>query len=139
MEVSYIPTKRLKVLGMDRRSVENLAWCAATYGVNRLFWIDGYLLCAEVYERSFEREIESGEFTITHVCYAKFPKYYRIFEVDKGTHIPIVNVSDMKMFNSLLQLIKEDIEKSNCEETEPDSSSTNTFKSYRKYNNSMSV
>jgi len=61
MKIEIRPTKKVVVLGADRRSVENIAWCAATFGVNRLFWVDGHLLCVEVYEKSLEHEIEAGE------------------------------------------------------------------------------
>lgn len=105
MEVKISPTKRVKILGIDDRSLNNIAWCAITYGVNRLFWVDGYLLCLEVYEKSFEHEIEKGEFYISQVCYTKFPKYIEIFEVKKGMQIPIVNVSDMKIYKDLLEAI----------------------------------
>jgi len=105
MEVEVAPTKRLVVLGVDKRSLENLAWCATTYGINRLFWVDGYLLCVEVYEKSFEHEIKRREFPISQVCYTSFPKYTRVYEVEKGMQIPIVNASDMRIFNSLLKAI----------------------------------
>jgi len=105
MEVEITPTKRLVVLGLDKRSLENLAWCATTYGINRLFWVDGYLLCVEVYEKSFEHEIKRREFPISQVCYTSFPKYTRVYEVEKGMQIPIVNASDMRIFNSLLKAI----------------------------------
>ncbi|UCF59162.1 MAG: hypothetical protein JSV15_01700 [Candidatus Bathyarchaeota archaeon] len=59
MEAKIVPTKKLLVLGVDKRSLENLAWCATTYGINRLFWADGYLFCVEVYEKSFEHEIKN--------------------------------------------------------------------------------
>jgi len=78
MDIEIAPTKKVIVLGVDKRSVEDLAWCATTYGINRLFWIDGYLLCVEVYEASFEREMENKEFPISQVCYAKFPKYAKV-------------------------------------------------------------
>jgi len=107
MEVEIAPTRRLVVLGVDKRSLEDLAWCATTYGINRLFWIDGYLLCVEVYERSFEHEIKRREFPISQVCYTSFPKYTRVYEVEKGMQIPIVNASDMRIFNSLLKAILE--------------------------------
>jgi len=105
MEVEITPTKKVIVLGVDRRALEDIAWCAATYGINRLFWIDGYLLCVEVYEKSFEHEIRNKEFPISQVCYTNFPQYTRIFELGKGTQIPIVNVSDMRIFRSLLDAI----------------------------------
>jgi len=105
MKVEVVPTKRLVVLGVDKRSLENLAWCATTYGINRLFWVDGYLLCVEVYERSFEHEIKRREFPISQVCYTSFPKYTKVYEVEKGMQIPIVNASDMQIFNSLLKAI----------------------------------
>jgi len=105
MEVEISPTKRVIVLGVDKRSLEDLAWCATTYGINRLFWADGYLLCVEVYEKSFEHEIKNKEFPISQVCYTNFPKYTRVFEVEKGMQIPIVNASDMRIFTSLLKAI----------------------------------
>lgn len=105
MEIDIRPTQRVVVLGLDRRSLENLAWCAATYGINRLFWVDGYLICTEVYEESFDHEIKEGEFCISQVCYASYPKYTKMFEVEKGTQIPIVNASDMKIYRSLLEAI----------------------------------
>lgn len=105
MKIEISPTRRVVVLGVDDRSLDNLAWCAITYGINRLFWVDGYLLCVEVYEKSFEHEIENREFYISQVCYAKFPKYTRAFEVGKGAQIPIVNASDMEIYKDLLKAL----------------------------------
>ncbi len=105
MEVRITPTRKIRVLGLDRRSVKDMAWCAATYGMNRLYWVEGYLLCLEVYEKSIEHEIRHHEFPVSHVCYAEFPKYERIFEIDKSVQIPIVNVSDMEVFRSILEAI----------------------------------
>ncbi|MFQ6081430.1 MAG: hypothetical protein ACE5OW_07175 [Candidatus Bathyarchaeia archaeon] len=105
MEVEITPTKRIVVLGVDKRSLKDLAWCATTYGITRLLWVDGYLLCVEVYEKSFEHEIKRKEFPISQVCYTDFPKYIRVFEVEKGVQIPIVNASDMRMFRNLLKAI----------------------------------
>ncbi len=107
MEIVIRPTQKVVVFGVDNRSLENLAWCAATYGINRLFWVDGYLLCTEVYEASFEHEIEEGEFCISQVCYSRLPKYRRLFEAEKGTQIPIVDASDMKIYKGLLKSILE--------------------------------
>ena len=115
MKVEIAPTRKIKVLGLDKRSVEDMAWCAATYGMNRLYWIDSHLLCLEVYEKSVEHEIKNMEFPISHVCYAKLPKYEKIFEVDKTLQIPIVNVSNMKLFMNLLKAIL-DNEKENSSE-----------------------
>jgi hypothetical protein len=103
--VEIVPTPKISVLGLDKRSVSDIAWCAATYGINRLYWLDGYLLCLEVYDKAFEYEIKNKAFPVSHVCYAEFPKYERMFEVDKSLQIPIVNVSDMKLFKSLLKAI----------------------------------
>lgn len=110
MKVEIKRTKRVIVYGVDERSLDNIFWCAATYGVNRLFWVDGYLLCLEVYEESFKREIDEGFFPISQVCYAKLPKYQRIIEIEKGTQIPVVDVSDMQIFNSLVKEIKKNEE-----------------------------
>lgn len=107
MDVEIVPTQKIKVLGLDKRSVKNITWCATTYGMNRLYWVDGYLLCLEVYEKSIEHEIKNKEFPISHVCYAEFPKYERMYEVDKSLQVPIVNASDMKIFKNLIAAILE--------------------------------
>ena len=111
MDVEISPTRKVTVLGLDKRNVSDIAWCATTYGASRLYWIDGYLLCLEVYEKSFEHELKNREFPISQICYADFPKYERIYEVDKSLQIPVVNVSDMKIFKNLLKAIKENAEK----------------------------
>ena len=105
MKVEIAPTRKISVLGLDKRSVNNIAWCAATYGLNRLYWIDGHLLCLEVYEKSFEHELKNKEFPISQICYAEFPKYEKIYEIDKSLQIPLVNVSDMEIFKSILTAI----------------------------------
>ena len=105
MDVEIAKTKKISILGLDKRSVSDLAWCATTYGANRLYLIDGYILCLEVYEKSFEHELKNKEFPISQICYAEFPKYEKIYEVDKSLQIPIVNVSDMKIFQSILKAI----------------------------------
>ncbi|MEM2104231.1 MAG: hypothetical protein QW717_05005 [Candidatus Bathyarchaeia archaeon] len=107
MNVEIATTKKITILGLDKRAVCDIAWCATTYGANRLYWIDGYLLCLEVYEKSFEHELKNKEFPISQICYAELPKYEKIFEVDKSLQIPIVNVSDMKIFKNILKAIKE--------------------------------
>ena len=107
MDVEIAPTRKITVLGLDKRSVNDLAWCATTYGVNRLYWIDGHLLCLEVYEKSFEHELKKREFPISQICYANFPKFEKIYEIDKSLQVPLVNVSDMKIFQSILKAILE--------------------------------
>ena len=107
MEVEISPTRKIVVLGLDKRSVSNVAYCAATFGMSRLYWIDGYLLCLEVYEKSFEYELKKKEFPVSQICYAEFPKYEKILEIDKSFQIPLVNVSDMKIFQSILKAILE--------------------------------
>jgi len=105
VKVKIAPTRKISILGLDKRSVKDIAWCAATYGVNRLYWIDGYLLCLEVYEKSFEHELKNREFPISQICYSEFPKYEKIYEIDKSLQIPLVDVSDMKIFKSVLTAI----------------------------------
>jgi len=105
MDVEIVPTRKVSILGLDKRSVSNIAWCATTYGANRLYWIDGYILCLEVYEKSFEHELKKREFPISQICYAEFPKYEKVYEVEKSLQTPIVNVSDMKIFKSILKAI----------------------------------
>lgn len=107
MEVEITPTRKVTILGLDKRSLANFAWCAATFGETRLYWIDGYLLCLEVYEKSFEHEIKTREFPISQICYTKFPKYEKIYEIEKNLQIPIANVSEMKLFQNILKAILE--------------------------------
>ena len=107
MDVEIAPTRKITVLGLDKRSVNNIAYCAATYGVNRLYWIDGYILCLEVYEKAFEQELKKKDFPISQVCYMEFPKYEKMVEIDKSFQIPIVDVSDMKLFQSIRKAILE--------------------------------
>jgi hypothetical protein len=108
MHVEISPTRKITILGLDKRSVHNIAYCAATYGVNRLYWIDGHLLCLEVYEKSFEHEIKTKEFPVSQICYSEYPKYEKILEIDKSFQIPIVDVSDMNLFQCILKAIIED-------------------------------
>lgn len=103
MNVEILPTRKIIVLGLDRRSVDDLIWCASTYSINRLLWLNGYLLCAEVYEKAFEHEIAKREFPISQLCFTEFPKYKKYYEVEKGVHIPIVNVTGMKIYENLLK------------------------------------
>ncbi|UCE96655.1 MAG: hypothetical protein JSV51_03415 [Candidatus Bathyarchaeota archaeon] len=112
MEIEVKPTKKVVILGLDKRPLEDIIWCASTYNINRLFWIDGYLLCTEVYEKAFEHEITKNVFTIRQVCYAEFPRYRKFYEVEKGVHLPIVNVTGVKLFTNLLKSILEEDEKS---------------------------
>jgi hypothetical protein len=107
MDVEICPTRKITVLGLDKRSANNIAYCGATFGVSRLYWIDGYLLCLEVYEKSFEHELKKKEFPVSQICYAKFPRYERILEIDKSFQIPLVDVSDMEIFQSILKAILE--------------------------------
>jgi hypothetical protein len=119
LDVKIVPTQKISVLGLDKRSVKDIAWCATTYGMSRLYWVDGYMLCLEVYDKSFEHEIKNKEFPISHVCYAEFPKYKTMYEVDKSLQIPIVNASDMKIFKSLLAAILK-YEKENLNAKKPE-------------------
>jgi hypothetical protein len=107
MDVEIAPTRKITVLGLDKRSVGDIAWCAITYGAGRLYWINGYILCLEVYEKSFDHELKKKEFPISQICYTESPKYEKIYEIDKSLQIPIVNVSDMKIFQSILKAILE--------------------------------
>lgn len=102
MDVEIAPTKKVVVLGLDKRPLDDIIWCASTYNMNRLFWLDGYLICAEVYEKAFEHEIAKREFPISQVCYTEFPKYKKFYEVEKGVHLPIVNMTGARIFTSLL-------------------------------------
>ncbi|MBS7624756.1 MAG: hypothetical protein QXF59_06705 [Candidatus Bathyarchaeia archaeon] len=105
MEVNIRSTKRVVILGLDRREPENIGFCAITFGATRLFWVDGYILCLEVYEKAIEHEMEKGEFYISQLCYASFPKYTKVLEIEKGTQIPIVNASDMRIYREIIRAI----------------------------------
>ena len=107
MEVEIAPTRKVTILGLDKRSVANIAWCAATYGINRLYWIGGYILCLEVYDKAFEHELKKQEFPVSQICYAEFPKYEKLHEIDKSFQMPLVDVSDMKLFQRILAAILE--------------------------------
>ena len=105
IEVELRPVKRIVVLGYDEREVRNLLYCALTYGVNRLFWVDGYLMCVEVYEESFKREMDEGVFYVSHVCYARCPEYQKVMEVERGAQLPVVDASDMAIMRAILEAI----------------------------------
>lgn len=107
MNVEISPTKKIVVFGVDKRPLEDLIWCASTFSINRLFWLDGFLICAEVYEKAFEHEITKREFPISQICYTEFPEYKKYYEVEKGVHIPIVNVTGVGIFANLLKAIRE--------------------------------
>ncbi len=105
MNIKIAPTKKVVVLGLDIRPLEDLIWCASTFGINRLFWINGHIICAEVYEKAFEHEISKREFPISQVCYAEFPTYKKYYEVEKGVNLPIVNVTGANIFENLMRAI----------------------------------
>lgn len=107
MDIEIAPTKKVTILGLDKRTVSNIAWCAATFGETRLYWANGYLLCLEVYEKSFEHEIKEKEFPISQICYAKFPNYQKLYEIEKSLQIPIVDASDMKLFQRIVKAIED--------------------------------
>jgi hypothetical protein len=107
MNIEIAPTKKVIVLGLDKRAVNNILWCAVTFGETRLYWINGYLLCLEVYDKSFEQEIKEKEFPISQICYTKFPNYQKLYEIEKSLQIPIVDASDMKLFQRILKAILE--------------------------------
>ena len=77
-----------------------------SYRADRLFWVNGYLLCIENFEKAMEYEVEKGVFPISQVCYVKFPKYAKYHEVEKGLQLPIANVSDMRLFAEMVSAIQ---------------------------------
>ena len=99
IKATYVPTRKLRILSLDKRPLEDLIWCAITSGSHKLYWIGGYVICTEVYEEAFKYEVEKGEFPISQVCYSELPKYERMLELEKGSRIPLVKVeghSDIK-------------------------------------------
>jgi len=107
VDVELKPTKKVIVLGYDEREARNLLYCALTYGVNRLFWADGYLMCVEVYEESFKREMDEGVFYVSHVCFARFPEYRKVVEIERGAQLPVVDASDMAVMRAILEAVRE--------------------------------
>jgi hypothetical protein len=55
------------------------------------------------------------ELPISQICFFRFPRYTEFYEVEKGVQIPIVNVSDMRLFKKLLKTILESKEKDPAE------------------------
>jgi hypothetical protein len=107
MKIEIEPTRTIRILGLDERSIENLFWCSLSYGLDRLFWADEYLLCLEVYEKALEYEISKGVFSISQLCYAKFPKYEKMCEVESGYKMPVVNMSDVALYKEIAKAIKD--------------------------------
>jgi len=105
MEVKITPTNDIRILGMDKRSLDKLTWCSATVG-GKLVWLDGYLICLEVYEKAFEYEVEKGFFPISQVCYTKLPNYCPVYDVGRGAQLPVVDASDMKIYRAILGAVK---------------------------------
>jgi len=105
MRIKLAPTKSVHVLGFDKRSADNLVWCAMSYGVSRTFWANGYLFCVEVYEKAFEYEVEKEVFPISQVCYTPYPKYSKVYEI-RGAQMPIVDVSEMNLYRTLVSMMK---------------------------------
>jgi hypothetical protein len=60
----------------------------------------------EVYERSFDYEVEKKTFPISQLCYAHLPNYVQIYELGRGAQLPVVDVSDMSIYQAIKELIK---------------------------------
>jgi len=113
MKVNVTPTEEIRILGLDERSLNNLLWCALSFRMDRIFWADGCLLCMEVYEKALDYEVKQGFFPISQVCYAKFPKYVKYIEVERGAQIPIVDASDMRFYKAIVKEIQSKEQKLN--------------------------
>lgn len=108
MSVEVQPTKQVRILGFDRRALDDMAWCAVSMDFSKLFWLDGHLLCIETYEKAFEQELETGVFSVSQVCYTKAPNYVRLYEVGRGIQIPVINASGMRLFEAIVRAVRED-------------------------------
>ena len=106
MKVKITPIRSVNIFGIDERSLSNIAWCATAGHADHLFWINGYLICLEPYEKSIECEEDKGVLPIGQLCYAKFPKYVKSYEVEKSLQIPIVDVSDMGLYKEIVNAIE---------------------------------
>jgi hypothetical protein len=105
-KVKISPTRIIKILGLEKRHPDKMAWCAVTAGINRLFWVDGYLLCLEVYEQSFDYELQKEAFPISQLCYAEMPGYIQVYDLGRGTQLPVVDVSDMRIYQAIVKTIR---------------------------------
>jgi len=106
MDIELAISRKVKILGLDhRRSEDELIWCSSTMEVSKLFWVDGYLICMEIPEKSFEHEIESGEFIISQLCFTRCSKYERFKPIARGGQIPVVDMSSMKLFREIAKLL----------------------------------
>ncbi|MEM2504182.1 MAG: hypothetical protein QXV76_00870 [Candidatus Bathyarchaeia archaeon] len=106
MDVELAISRKVKILGLDyRKSEDELIWCSSTMEVSKLFWVSGYLICMEVPEKSFEHEIETGEFIISQLCFTKCPKYERFKSIARGGQIPVVDMSSMKLFQEIAKVL----------------------------------
>ncbi|MEM2094660.1 MAG: hypothetical protein QXI32_05130 [Candidatus Bathyarchaeia archaeon] len=114
MKTKYTPVKELRVIGLDERSLGNLLWCATSYRLDRLYWAKGYLFCIEMYDKSFDLEVERGILPVNQVCYTHFPKYEKYYEVEKGIQVPIVDVSEMRLYGGLVRMIRK-MDRADCQ------------------------
>lgn len=105
LEVKYTPTKEIRILSIDERSLDKMLWCSVASGVNKIQWINGYALCLEIHDKAFEHEIERGVFIINQVCYSKLPNYTPLYDIKGRIEVPIVDVSEMKFYKSIHSLI----------------------------------
>jgi hypothetical protein len=64
------------------------------------------MICLEPYEKSLEYEEDKGVLPIGQLCYAKFPKYMKSYEVERSLQIPIVDVSDMSLYKEIAVAIE---------------------------------
>jgi hypothetical protein len=106
LKVSITPTKEVRIFSLDERRLNNLLWCALSFGMDKLFWADGYLFCLEVYDKALYYEVEKDFFPINQICFIKFPKYMKFYEVEGRTKIPIVDVSNMQFYKKIVNKIQ---------------------------------
>lgn len=107
MTVEVLPTKQVRILGLDRRVIEDIAWCAVSMDLSKLFWVDGLFICIETYEKAFEQELETGVFPVSQVCYAKAPQYVKLHDVGRGIQIPVINASGMRLFEAVAKAVRD--------------------------------
>jgi len=106
LKVKITPLKSVNIYGIDERSLSNIAWCATANHADHLFWVNGYLICLEPYEKSLECEEDRSILPIGQLCYARLPKYVKSYEVEKSLQIPIVDVSDMGLYKEIVDAIE---------------------------------
>jgi len=102
------PRLKIQVYNAQKKSIDELTWCALCHEVKPLFWKDGKLLC---YEMKFYPK--GSRLVVLESCVADMPKYSKTVRVEGAANIPstilpVVKASGVaeKVLNHTLTLLK---------------------------------